>query len=64
MFMWRGLTYLVGGFNPFEKYSPKWVHLPQFSGCENKKTFETTINLDTHSQEYRCKNSYIIHIAA
>ena len=23
---------LVGGFNPFEKYESKWVHLPQFSG--------------------------------
>ena len=23
---------LVGGFNPFEKYSSKWVHLPQISG--------------------------------
>ena len=24
--------FLVGGFNPFEKYSSKWVHLPQGSG--------------------------------
>ena len=26
------LPYLVGGFNPIEKYDSKWVHLPQFSG--------------------------------
>ena len=25
-------AYLVGGFNPSEKYESKWVHLPQFSG--------------------------------
>ena len=28
----RFLGHLVGGFNPFEKYSSKWAHLPQFSG--------------------------------
>ena len=27
---------LVGGFNPFEKYSSKWVHLPQ-TGVTIKK---------------------------
>jgi len=32
---------LVGGFNPSEKHSSKWVHLPQFSG-RKYKIFETT----------------------
>jgi len=27
--MYGIFTYLVGGFNPFEKYSSNWVHLPQ-----------------------------------
>ena len=27
---------LVGGFNPSEKYSSKWVHLPQVSGFSIK----------------------------
>jgi len=27
-----GDNFLVGGFNPFEKYESKWVHLPQGSG--------------------------------
>ena len=28
--------WLVGGFNPSEKYQSKWVHLPQFSGWKKK----------------------------
>ena len=28
----KQLTWLVGGFNPIEKYQSTWVHLPQFSG--------------------------------
>ena len=28
----RDIHLLVGGFNPFEKYESKWVHLPQISG--------------------------------
>ena len=26
------ISIVVGGFNPFEKYCSKWVHLPQFYG--------------------------------
>ena len=33
--------YLVGGFNPFEKYESKWEIIPNFRG-ENKKICETT----------------------
>ena len=33
-------TQLVGGFNPFEKYESKWVHLPQFSGWKFQQIFE------------------------
>jgi len=33
--------FLVGGFNPFEKYESKWIYFPLRG--ENKKTFETTI---------------------
>jgi len=40
MMVWKKVTlfienmaifsiYLVGGFNPFEKYQSNWVHLPQ-----------------------------------
>ena len=32
-------AYLVGGFNPFEKYESKWVHLPNFRG-EHKQIVE------------------------
>ena len=28
-FGWQNGIYLVVGFNPLEKYSSKWVHLPQ-----------------------------------
>ena len=30
---------LVGGFNPVEKYEPKWVHLPQI-GMKMKKSLK------------------------
>ena len=41
-------TYLVGGFNPFEKYESKWVHLPNFRG-ENKQIFMFVHNLTVGS---------------
>ena len=44
--MYGIFTYLVGGFNPFEKYSSNWVHLPQNEG-ENKNIFESTNRLPT-----------------
>ena len=41
----RNLSYLVGGFNPSEKYLSKWI-ISQGRG-ENKKIFETTTQLFT-----------------
>ena len=40
-FMWvNHQQNLVGGFNPYEKYSSKWKKIPQFSGWKIKKIFE------------------------
>ena len=36
---------LAGGFNPIEKYSSKWVHLPQFSGWTLKNVWVATTQL-------------------
>ena len=47
---WKGsrllslsLNNLVGGFNPSQKYSSNWVHLPQFSGWKSDNIWVATI---------------------
>ena len=37
IFHHRSRVFLVGGFNPSEKYESKWVHLPQTFGVKIKK---------------------------
>jgi len=47
--IYLGNPLLVGGFNPFEKYESKWVHLPQI-GVNIKQMFEATVSLCLRAQ--------------